>query len=142
MHTLYLTGEERIVFSKLPKELTSNLHIETEVIEYEDSPKSRAIRFEFFHPTDPEIIRFRDSAKSCKTKEDIVEVVKKLDMKKIGDADFTQMLFALGPGALELIIDEFLSSTASATDIEIVAAYSMLRHDMLESLDQYSPKEP
>ncbi len=139
MQTLYLTGEEQKSFDRLPAESRADFTVEIETLTFQDTPQRIAIRFDLFKPTDPDIIRFRDAAKKAKTDEEFSALAETLDLKKIGDAELTQLLFAVGPNFIGIVIADLL---ASVGDLELVAALSSLRHAMLESLYHYSPQEP
>lgn len=142
MHTLHLTSAEAKKFASLPSDLTTGYTVEAETIVFEDSPRRRGMRFELLAIKDPELVRLRDSMKAAKTDADFAKTLQSLDLTKIHDADFAQMLFAMGPGAIGMIIESLFSGTPSQADIEAATAYSLLRHDMLKSLSHYSPKEP
>lgn len=129
MHTLHLTQAEAKKFASLPEAVRSGFSVKSETLTYQDSPKRRSIRFELLSLKDPELVRFSNALKSDGSA--FAKAVGSLDTKKINDAEFTQLLFALGPEAMSLIINDLLSS---ADDIETAAAFSELRHAMLESL--------
>lgn len=138
MHTLHLTEAEAKKFAAHLSKCT----VETETQTFEDSPRRRGMRFELLSVTDPELLKLKDAMQKAKTDAEMLKALQMLDISKIGDAQFTQMLFALGPDGLSHIIDNLLSGAPTTADIEAACAYSMLRHDMLESLLRYSPKEP
>ncbi len=142
MHTLHLTKDEQKLFAKLPAELTKELSVEQETMTYEDSPRRRGMRFALLAIKDPELVRLQESMRAVQSEADVMKALQSFDLTKIHDADFTQMLFAMGPNAIGVIIENLLTSTSNAEDMEVVTAYSLLRHDMLESLTLYSPKEP
>lgn len=142
MHTLHLTEAEAKKFSVLSADLQKGVAVEKETLTYEDSPRRRGMRFELLTIKDPELVALGQAVQTAKSDADFQKAVGSLDLSKIGNADFMQMLFAMGPDAIGHIIDSLLSGTPSAKDVEAATAYSMLRHDMLESLHHYSPKEP
>lgn len=142
MHTLYLTKDEQKLFAKLPAELTKELSVEQETMTYEDSPRRRGMRFALLAVKDPELVRLQESMRIAQSEADITKALQSFDLAKIHNADFTQILFAMGPTVIGMIIESLLATTSNSEDIEVVIAYSLLRHDMLESLTLYSPKEP
>lgn len=134
MDELFLTSGEEAVFAALPTELKKGWGIEKETYVFKDTPARAILRFQMLRVHDPALLKAKQRIEKAKTKEETQEVLKTLDFSKIGDHEFSKLLFALGPDALGLMIVDVLTNAASKADIEVAAALSGLRHLMLESL--------
>ena len=134
MDELFLTSGEEAVFAALPADLKKGWGVEKETYVFKDTPARAVLRFQMLRIRDKGLIKAKERIEAAKTDEERQAVLKTLDFSKIGDHDFSKLLFALGPDALGLMIADILSNAASKTDVEIAAALSGLRHLMLESL--------
>ena len=138
METLYLTqGEEKII-SSIASSLTKDLLIKPETLSYTDTPERRAFRFQMLRVQDPQLVRFREQALQALSEEKFVDLAKTIDLNTVDNRDLTQIVFALGPDVMTMIITGILQGVTSQEDMELIIAFSALRHGMLESFAEAS----
>ena len=132
--SLHLTADESAAFAKLPPSLTKGLVVEAETLEFEDTKDRRKMRFELLRLSDPTFQAMQQRIAAAKNESEFSEVLKTLDFSKVGNRDFSRLLYALGPDALGLIIADVLGNITTRDDLDLLAALAGLRHLMLEAL--------
>lgn len=132
--SLHLTADESAVFAKLPATLTAGLVVEKETLQFEDTKDRRKMRFELLRLSDPAFQAMKKRIESATSEADFAQILKTLDFSKVGNRDFSRLLYALGPDALSLIISDVLGNVSSKDDLDLLAALAGLRHLMLEAL--------
>ncbi len=138
MNTLYLTPSEEKMFSSRSADLQQSWTVTPEVLTYADTPERRAFRFQMLRVQDPQLIQFREKALQAMSDTTFIELASSIDLTRIDNRDLTQIVFALGPDAMGMIITGILQSATMKDDIELAAAFSALRHGMLESFADVS----
>lgn len=134
MHTLYLTGEERKVFAKLPAELTKDLTVEDERLEYEDNARRRSIRLKHLSVNDTSLKNFFATAALAASEAEFVSMLGALDLKSVSNDDVAEIMFAVGPDGTSFMIAQALEHAENRDAVELATALSLLRHEMLDSL--------
>lgn len=133
---LYRTDAEAALFKKLPADKAKDFALETETLRYEDTPRRRQIRLELLRLHDPNLQRFQLKVKTAKNADDILKHAGELDLSSIAKSDLAQLFFALGPDIVGSLVAAMLKQKDA--DIEMIAALSILRHEMLVSLQSVS----
>lgn len=131
---LYLTADEKRFFASMKPELTGGWQVEQEALEFTDTPERRKLRFELLRLSDPSLKQAKERIVAAKSEAEFQQLLKTLDFSQIGNHDFSRLLFALGPDALSLVVQDVMGNAATKDDVELVAALAGLRHLMLESL--------
>ena len=131
---LYLLADEKTLFASMKPELTGGWVVEEETLSFEDSDTRRAMRFSLLRLHDSLLLKTREKILAAKTEEQFRGELKTLDFSKIGNSDFSRLLYALGPDALGMMVQDVLLNVSSKSDLELAAALSGLRHLMLEAL--------
>jgi len=134
MHTLYLTTDEQKLFAKLPADLTKDVPVEEEKIEYEDTPMRRGIRLKQLSVTDASLKKFFGTAALAASEAEFVSMLCSLDLRSVSTDDIAEIMFAVGPDGTGFMIAQALENAESHDAVELATALSLLRHEMLESL--------
>lgn len=134
MDELFLLPAEQEAFSALPVELQKGWMVEREEYRFQDSSERQMLRFRMLRLRDPVFVSYRDRLVAATSPVELQSIVRTLDLSKIGNHEYTKLLFALGPDAMTLMISDAFETVQSKDDIEVIAALSGLRHLMLESL--------
>jgi hypothetical protein len=138
MDALYLTQAEQRLFQALPAALSAGGEVKDETQQYEETSRKRSIRFQIARLHDPALLRFREKALDTKSEDEFRALVQSVDLGKISERDMGQLLFALGPNGLSVIISGILKNAVKAEDIAMAASFSELRHELLASLNTVS----
>lgn len=138
MNTLYLFADEKQLFDKLPNELKEGWQVEEETLSFEDSDVHRKMRMRFFRIHDPKLETFCDQAKKADSVEELANLVQETDLSAVNDADLMELFFVLGPEPLTLVIQNLLNEISADSDLEDLAALTVIRNSLLTSLQKQS----
>lgn len=128
MHTLYLTESEERLFNALPDTLREGWDVQPSHCSYEDTALQRKIRLETMNVADPALTALRKKAAGISAVQEIDALLANVDLSALNNADFQEILYAMGPNALEVLISAMLREASSDEMIEQAAALSSMRH--------------
>lgn len=134
MKTLILTDVEQVAFSKLSADLRKDCKVQPETIIFQDTQEARDLRLEMMEVTDPTVLHFQRQISEIQSPEQFSSLVSGIDLGTVGDAAINQLLFALGPDAVTILIGRILPNAKSAEDMQGIADLSEVRHSLLHSL--------
>ncbi len=134
MKTLILNDAEQAVFSKLSADLRKDCKVQPETIVFQDTQEARDLRLEMMEITDPAVLHFQRQISEIQSPEQFNALVNGIDLGSISDAAINQLLFALGPDAITILIGRILPNVKSREDVQGIADLSEVRHSLLHSL--------
>jgi hypothetical protein len=114
------------------------LTVDTETLTFEDTEHRRRLRFELLNIQHPETKQLIDELQEAKTAEEIQALIAKTDEATIGESDLSEILFALGPDGIGMMLKGALQSATTDEDVAYAAQLSAARHGLLESLQNFS----
>lgn len=138
MTTLFLTGEEQSLFDALSDALKEGWDTKTETLRFEDNAQRRKIRLEMLkvhHPKTQDLIK---RILGAKTEQEIDALLESVNPKEIDDADLAELLFASGPDGIGAMVKGALKTAENDEDVAFAAQLSQARHELLESLQNFS----
>lgn len=138
MNTLHLTTAEQSIFASLSDALREGWSTETETLSFQDTEHRRRIRFEMLKLDDPRMQHFMEKASQAGSAEDLDALIKGTDFSDVSDADFSELMFAIGPDGVTLLLHAALANAKDDDDVSYVAELSHIRHGLLESLQNFS----
>ncbi len=133
-NVLYLKDDERKAFDKLSADLKEGWRVEAETIVFKDDDKNRQVRLEIMQISDPTLLAFRKKAQNAKDAKEFLTLVDELDLATVDEQDIGQLFFGLGPDAVTALMAAMLPDVQTDDDMQHFAAFSQLRHIILESL--------
>ena len=133
MTTLFLHEGEREAFDRLPDVLKEGWSVSDERLTYDDSPPRQMMRLSLLRLHDPRLLNLRNKAQTCSSFEQIAALIGGMDLKDIDEDDLAALFFGLGPAVIDELILEQLRDARRDTDIEGVAALSLIRHSILNA---------
>lgn len=128
MNTLYLTGSEEELFNALPAPVREGWQVRPSHSSYEDTALQRKIRLETMNVADPALTALRKKAAGASSQQDIDALLADVNLSALNNADFQEILYAMGPNALGMIISAMLREASADEMVEQVAALSSMRH--------------
>ena len=134
MNTLYLTVDEKKLFDALSDGLKEGWEVEAEKQEYTDTKERYKMRLSFLKLSDPTLLDFKEKVQNAKSEEEIKELMEGFDFKGVSQSDLAELFFALGPKDVSILMRLQLAEVKNDKDVEIVAALSNIRHELLKSL--------
>lgn len=135
---LYLTQEEKTLFSGLPEALQEGWQVLDETLKFEDSELRRRIRFETMNLQSDSLKDFVDSLANCSTPEEVQAAFEGMDFSDVAQSDFSELIFAMGPDGAGALIKGTLKTAKDDDAIAEAAELSDARHALLESLQNFS----
>lgn len=138
MNTLFLKAHETSAFDALSADLREGWSVETETLSFQDTDHRRRIRFELLRVEDPAMKKFLESAAQAESADAFEALVKDTDFEKLSDADFSELMFAIGPDGIGILLEAALKNVKNDEDIAYAAELSQVRHGILESLQNFS----
>lgn len=133
-HVLHLTSAERSLFDALSPSLREGWTVKAETLSYTDTPKARELRFAISRFHDPKLLSVRQQFKNVKTDAEYLKLMESIDLGALSGTDLGQIMFALGPDALDAILKHTLTTASDDADLVMAGNFSELRHELLESL--------
>lgn len=124
---LYLTQDEKKIFENLSEALREGWKIQDETINAYETDEQLAVRVSMAD-TDrwPELKKLMQEMKEGKE-------VNVTDIKSIPESAMPELLFTIGARGVTMLIYALMQKAKDDQDIEGLAAFSMLRHDLLET---------
>jgi hypothetical protein len=133
MHTVFLTREEKKEFLSLPTQYQDGWQVEEETIPFADSEESWRLRRDLLTFSDQGLKGIEEKVRSAASQEEVERAVENLQLSGLSDADLAELFFALGPVALSAIILRLLPLARSDDDVASLAAFTVIRHNLLLS---------
>lgn len=134
MQTLRLTNDELRQFESLPADIRGEWKTDTIDIHYKDSKEKMNVRLWLLRISSPELQGIAAAASEGLSLDDLVTKIQAIDLSSVSANDVREVLYALGPDVLGLIIQNILSSTPNEKDMEQVHAYATARALFFASL--------
>lgn len=125
MSTIYLTQAEQSVFSSLSD--SKNWKVVSETVP-QDTEQAMSIRYGLMRLRDPQLKSFQEGVRAAKSQQDVIALVKNLDLTKLSDDDLSELYFAMGAVGITTIIAGLLTDKAP---VDAIAAFSEIRHELL-----------
>jgi hypothetical protein len=138
MTSLYLTTTEQSLFDSLSDSLREGWSTKPETLTFHDSDHRRRIRFEMLKLDDPRTKHFMEKAAQIETAEELDALIKGTDFTDVSDADFSELMFAIGPDGVTTMLHAALKTAKDDDDVSYAAELSHVRHGLLESLQNFS----
>jgi len=134
-HTLYLTADERKLFTVLSDSLKEGWVIEEEHLTYADNPRHRTMRMQLMHLHDPKMQEVLAQAQA-KAGDDqgLAALMLHTDLSDVSDGDLAELFFVLGPGPLGALIPQLLRGVSADEHIDDIASLALIRHTLLVSM--------
>ncbi len=127
MQTLRLTSDELRQFEALAAPIRSAWKTEEVAMEYIDSREKMSVRLWQLRVSSPDLQSIAVLAGKGLSLNDVVEKVTSIDLSSVSEHDVREILYALGPDVLGLIIKNILLSVPTSKDMEQVHAYATAR---------------
>ena len=134
MNFLQLTEDEKALFASLPAGVREGWEVHTEERTFTDTKEHFATRLSFVRLHDPKLHVFKEQLEKAKSPEEAVAIAGEMDLSQVKQADLAELFFAMGPGPLSLLISKLLKTAKEDTDVQAVAALSLIRGSLLKSL--------
>lgn len=138
MNTLYLTATEQSLYDSLSDALRDGWTTTDETLTFRDTDHRRRIRFEMLKLDDPRMQHFMEKAAQTETAEALDALIKGTDFTEVSDADFSELMFAIGPDGVTILLHAALKTAKDDDDVAYAAELSNVRHGLLESLQNFS----
>ena len=134
MDTLFLTAAERKAFDALPQKIREWWKVEGETVTFRDSDEGRLMRYGLARFHDPRLQSFIQQVLAQKSVSGAAALFQKTDLAGVMDEDIAELFFVLGPSGASVLVSCMLQAVKSDTDLEGVAALTVIRHSLLLSL--------
>jgi hypothetical protein len=138
MNTLYLTATEQSLYDSLSDALRDGWTTKDESLTFRDTDHRRRIRFEMLKLDDPRMQHFMEKASQTETADALDALIKGTDFTEVSDADFSELMFAIGPDGVTTLLHAALKTAKDDDDVAYAAELSNIRHGLLESLQNFS----
>ncbi len=125
MSTIYLTTEEQTVFASMPE--AKGWKVVSETVP-QDTQEAMNIRYGLMRLRDPQLKSFQEGVRSAKSQDDVIALVKNIDLTKLSDDDLSELYFAMGAVGITTVIAGLLTDKAP---MDAIAAFSDIRHQLL-----------
>ncbi len=139
--TLRLTAAERALFEKLSATLREGWTVVDETVDFTDTPELRQARMEVGDLSRHPAFAALEKNASDATEKGLMEAVKKVDFSKASSEELQDLLFAVGPDGIAILVETALSSATSDADMSELAELTLFRRDLLDSLQPASPAD-
>lgn len=134
-HILYLHADEKKLWEKLPKTMTSEWVVKAETVTFADTPEKMQVRMRNLSVDHPALHTLQLQSKKKKfTKAEIAKIIDTVDLSGLSEKDVLELAFAWGPDVITTMISGALSAAQSANDVCEVAHLFVLRHGLLLAL--------
>jgi len=132
MNTIYLTGQEKRIFSQLSDVLREGWDIEEEKGQFQDSEEKLSMRMALLRLHDPKLLEMQKRAVGLSS-EKLAELLAKTNLKGVEDDDLAELTFAIGPSILSKLIAGLLLQAKTDAELEEISALALIRHSLLKS---------
>jgi len=132
MNTIYLTGQEKRIFSQLSDVLREGWDIEEEKGQFQDSEEKLSMRMALLRLHDPKLLEMQKRAVGLSS-EKLAELLAKTSLKGVEDDDLAELTFAIGPSILSKLIAGLLLQAKTDAELEDISALALIRHSLLKS---------
>jgi hypothetical protein len=137
-HILYLTADEQTLFRDLSGSLKEGWEVQAETQSFQDNDQRRRIRYELLKLEDPIVKDFLQNIATAKTEQEFQAVIEKTDFTKIANKDLMELLFAIGPDGVSVLVKTAIEQAQTDDDLMYAAELSNARHELLASLQNFS----
>lgn len=132
-HPLYLTADERKLFTALSAKLREGWEVKEEKGKYEDSPERQEIRYELLKLNKAKYKKIVDKANTVRSQEEFHSFVMDVDFSSMTQDELIDVLFTVGPDIVSLLISHGIATAKEDSDVELIAAFTNFRHLVLAS---------
>lgn len=122
------------MFGTLPEDLREGWKVETEALSYADTAQKQLIRLSLLRLHEPKLIDLRKKVQTSSSMEEVIKLLQKSDLQDVNEDDLAELFFALGPITLTGLIDYQLKLCKKDTDVDGIAALTLIRHSILHAL--------
>lgn len=134
--TLYLTKAEMDLFNTLPAGVKEGWEVKKEGLEFEDSPRKQAMRFQLMKPKSKSLVAFSKSIQKNPSQAELRKLIENLNFSQVSETELRQIFFAIGPSGLSALLQDALKNVKNDQDILFAADLSAARHILLETLTE------
>jgi len=133
MTTLHLTRDESSVFQSLPDALRDGWQVDDESSVISDEPPRKLVRLKLLSLKDPSLKRLQEKLSPMDDPEQAAAELATLDLAAVPYEDLAELVFAMGPASLSVLIVHMLRSATTDGDLEDISALTFLRHELLSA---------
>ena len=133
MNTLHLTQKELPLFAALPDSLREGWQTEPETAVIQDEPPRKLVRLKLLTLRDPSLQSLQQKLSSMNNPEEAASLLASVDLSAVPYDDLAELVFAMGPASMSVIIAHLLESAQSDEQLEDLSALTFLRHELLST---------
>lgn len=138
MNTLHLTTGEVALYQKLPASLREGWTVQEEKLTFTDTIERMHMRADFAKIHDETTKDLVKKIAGAKSADDAAVILQSMDKKTIDTVDLLEFAFVIGPDGLSTLLRVKLESASTDDDLLDAAGLSELRHELLESLQNFA----
>lgn len=133
MNTLHLTQDELSAFQSLPDALREGWQADNESFPISDEPPRKLVRLKLLSLQDPALRRLQEKLSEMDDPDAAALELASLDLSAVSYDDLAELVFAMGPAPLSVLILHLLQSAKTDDDIGDIASLAFLRHELLSA---------